>query len=125
MTKILVAEDERDIRELINFTLRLNGFEVVAAADGEEALELALKEYPDLVLLDIRMPRLNGYEVCELIKGNEATKHIPVVFLTAKGQENEVELGMKAGATDYILKPFSPDQLVARLAKLIEEELST
>jgi DNA-binding response OmpR family regulator len=121
MTKILVAEDERDIRELINFTLRLNGYEVVSASDGEEALELALKEYPDLVLLDIRMPRLNGYEVCKLIKGNEATKHIPVVFLTAKGQENEVELGMKAGATDYILKPFSPDQLVERLEKLFGE----
>jgi DNA-binding response OmpR family regulator len=121
MTKILVAEDERDIRELINFTLRLNGYEVVSASDGEEALELALKEYPDLVLLDIRMPRLNGYEVCRLIKGNEATKHIPVVFLTAKGQENEVEKGMKAGATDYILKPFSPDQLVERLEKLFGE----
>ena len=116
MTKILVAEDERDIRELINFTLRLNGYDVVSASDGEQALELALKEAPDLVLLDIRMPRLNGYEVCELIKNNEATKHIPVVFLTAKGQENEVEQGMQAGATDYILKPFSPDQLVERLS---------
>lgn len=121
MTKILVAEDERDIRELINFTLRLNGYEVVLASDGEEALELALKEYPDLVLLDIRMPRMNGYEVCQLIKGNEATKHIPVVFLTAKGQESEVEQGLNAGATDYILKPFSPDQLVARLEKLFDE----
>lgn len=119
MTKILIAEDERDIRELITFTLRLNGYDVVSASDGEEALELALKEAPDLVLLDIRMPRLNGYEVCELIKNNEATKHIPVIFLTAKGQENEVDQGMKAGAADYILKPFSPDQLVERLRRFM------
>ncbi|MFP3854186.1 MAG: response regulator transcription factor [Anaerolineales bacterium] len=123
MTKILVAEDERDIRELINFTLRLRGYEVVLARDGEEALELALKEHPDLVLLDIRMPRMSGYEVCQLIKDNEATKHIPVVFLTAKGQESEVQQGMKAGATDYILKPFSPDTLVERLQKHLEGEV--
>lgn len=122
MTKILVAEDERDIRELINFTLRLKGYEVVLARDGEEALELALKEHPDLVLLDIRMPRMSGYEVCQLIKENEATKHIPVVFLTAKGQESEVQQGMKAGATEYILKPFSPDTLVEQLQKYFEGE---
>lgn len=120
MTKILIAEDERDIRELITFTLRYNGYDVVSARDGEEALELALKEYPDLVLLDIRMPRMNGYEVCRVIKESEATNHIPVVFISAKGQESEVQEGLDAGATDYILKPFSPDQLVARVKELIE-----
>ncbi len=120
MTKILIAEDERDIRELITFALRYNGYEVVSAKDGEEALELALKEYPDLVLLDIRMPRMNGYEVCRLIKENEATNHIPVVFISAKGQEKEVQEGLEAGATDYILKPFSPDHLVERVAKLFK-----
>ena len=75
----------------------------------------------DAILLDVILPKMNGYEVCQLIKGNEATKHIPVVFLTAKGQESEVEQGLNAGATDYILKPFSPDQLVARLEKLFNE----
>ena len=121
MSKILIAEDERDIRDLITFTLRYNGFAVVSAKDGEEALEMALKEHPDMVLLDIRMPRMNGYEVCRLIKANEATKHIPVVFISAKGQEGEVKEGMDAGAIDYILKPFSPDMLVERVGKLLEQ----
>lgn len=120
MSKVLIAEDERDIRELITFTLRYHGHEVMAASNGEEALELALKEHPDLVLLDIRMPRMNGYEVCRSIKENEITKHIPVVFISAKGQEAEVKEGLDAGATDYILKPFSPDQLVERVAQVLE-----
>lgn len=120
MSKILVAEDERDIRELLGFTLRYHGYEVVSAANGEEALEMALKEHPDLVLLDVRMPRMTGYEVCRLIKANEATSHIPVVFLSAKGQESEVNAGLEAGAVDYILKPFAPDDLVARVSKLVE-----
>lgn len=120
MSKVLIAEDERDIRELITFTLRYHGHEVMAASNGEEALELALKEHPDLVLLDIRMPRMNGYEVCRSIKENEVTKHIPVVFISAKGQEAEVKEGLDAGATDYILKPFSPDQLVERVAQVLE-----
>lgn len=119
MSKILIAEDERDIRELITFTLRYHGHEVIAASDGEEALEFALKEHPDLVLLDIRMPRMDGYEVCRSIKENQATQHIPVVFLSAKGQEAEVQQGLDAGATDYILKPFSPDQLVERVNKVL------
>lgn len=120
MSKVLIAEDERDIRELITFTLRYHGHEVMAASNGEEALELALKEHPDLVLLDIRMPRMNGYEVCRSIKKNEVTKHIPIVFISAKGQEAEVKQGLDAGATDYILKPFSPDQLVERVAQVLE-----
>ncbi|MDX1601080.1 MAG: response regulator [Anaerolineales bacterium] len=119
MSKVLVAEDERDIRELITFTLRYHGHDVLAASNGEEALELALKEHPDLVLLDIRMPRMNGYEVCRSIKENEVTKHIPVVFISAKGQEAEVKEGLDAGATDYILKPFSPDQLVERVSQVL------
>ncbi|HEX9797560.1 MAG TPA: response regulator [Anaerolineales bacterium] len=119
MTKVLIAEDERDIRELISFTLRFHGFDVVTAKDGEEALELALKEHPHMVLLDIRMPRMSGYEVCRLIKDNEATKHIPVIFISAKGQESEVKEGMDAGAADYILKPFSPDQLIERVTALL------
>lgn len=119
MSKVLVAEDERDIRELITFTLRYHGHEVLAASDGELALELALMEHPDIVLLDVRMPRMNGYEVCRSIKENEVTKHIPVVFISAKGQEAEVQEGMDAGATDYILKPFSTDHLVERVAEVL------
>ncbi len=120
MTKILIAEDERDIRDLITFTLRYNGYEVVAATNGEEALALTRQEKPDLVILDVRMPRLTGYDVCRQIKADPQLQHIPVVFLSAKGQEAEVQAGMEAGAVDYILKPFSPDQLVARVASLVK-----
>jgi DNA-binding response OmpR family regulator len=115
MTKILIAEDERDIRDLITYTLHFAGYEVVSAGDGEEAVQLALKEMPDLVLLDVRMPRMTGYEACKAIKADEKTKGIPVVFLSAKGQEAEIQAGIQAGAVEYMIKPFSPDQLTARV----------
>jgi DNA-binding response OmpR family regulator len=115
MTKILIAEDERDIRDLITYTLQFAGYEVVSAGDGEEAVQLALQEMPDLVLLDVRMPRMTGYEACKAIKADEKTKGIPVVFLSAKGQEAEVQAGIQAGAVEYMVKPFSPDQLTARV----------
>lgn len=121
MAKILIAEDERDIRDLITFTLRFAGHEVIATANGEEALQTALQETPDLILLDVRMPRMSGYEVCEQVKANENTEHIPVVFLSAKGQESEVQAGLKVGAEEYILKPFSPDQLADRIRVILEE----
>ena len=115
MTKILIAEDERDIRDLITYTLQFAGYEVVSAGDGEEAVQLTLLEKPDLVLLDVRMPRMNGYEACKAIKADEKTKGIPVVFLSAKGQEAEIQAGMQAGAVEYMVKPFSPDQLTTRV----------
>jgi len=119
MARILVAEDERDIRELIGFTLRHHGHEVLAASNGEDALAIALREVPDLVLLDIRMPRLTGYDVCRRLRADPATQHIPIAFLSAKGQDSEVQAGMDAGATDYILKPFAPDQLANRVSLLL------
>ena len=115
MTKILIAEDERDIRDLITYTLHFAGYEVVLAGDGEEAVRLALQEMPDLVLMDVRMPRMTDYEACKAIKADEKTKGIPVVFLSAKGQEAEIQTGMQAGAVEYMVKPFSPDQLTARV----------
>jgi DNA-binding response OmpR family regulator len=119
MAKILVAEDERDIRDLISFTLRFAGHDVVTANNGEEALERTILEMPDLVLLDVRMPRMTGYDACKQIKAGETTKDIPVVFLSAKGQEAEVQAGLEAGAVEYILKPFSPDQLTARVRAVL------
>jgi DNA-binding response OmpR family regulator len=119
MAKILIAEDERDIRDLITFTLRFAGHEVLPTSNGEEAYQKALKEKPDLILLDVRMPRMNGYEACQHIKENKSTKDIPVIFLSAKGQESEVETGIQAGAEDYILKPFSPDQLTERIKSIL------
>jgi len=119
MTKILIAEDERDIRDLITFTLQFAGYQVVATANGEEAFQKAQTEIPDLILMDVRMPKMTGYEACIAIKQVEHLKHIPVVFLSAKGQEAEVNTGLEAGAEEYLLKPFSPDQLTAKVGALL------
>lgn len=121
MAKILVAEDERDIRDLIAFTLRFAGFDVVAVGNGAEALEAAPQEMPDLILMDVRMPRMTGYEACEQMKKDERIKHIPVVFLSAKGQESEIQTGLDAGASEYLLKPFMPNELVDRVKQLLEQ----
>ena len=119
MAKILIAEDERDIRELITFTLRFAGHDVTATANGEEAVNEARANPPDLILMDVRMPRLTGYQACEIIKTSQDLKHIPVVFLSAKGQDAEIRTGLDAGADDYILKPFSPDQLANKVAEIL------
>jgi CheY-like chemotaxis protein len=119
MAKILIAEDERDIRELIAFTLQFAGHEVVTTSNGEEALQAVRAHKPQLVLLDVRMPRLSGYEVCKEIKADPQTKAIPVIFLSAKGQEAEIRDGYDAGADQYLLKPFSPDQLIEQVNKLL------
>jgi len=119
MAKILIAEDERDIRDLITFTLGFAGFEVVAAANGEEAVNLARQEIPDLILMDVRMPRMTGYEACALMKADAKLKDIPVIFLSAKGQDSEIQTGLQAGAADYLLKPFAPDQLTERIQSVL------
>lgn len=121
MARILIAEDERDIRDLITFTLRFAGHEVIPTSNGEEAWLTALKEMPDLILLDVRMPRMTGYDACRNIKADQTTQNIPVVFLSAKGQESEVKTGIEAGATEYILKPFSPDQLTERIRAILSQ----
>jgi len=119
MAKILIAEDERDIRDLVAFTLRFAGHEVFAATNGEEAVEMAPKVNPDLILMDVRMPRMTGYEACRAMKQNPDLKDIPVVFLSAKGQENERQQGMDAGAEEYLLKPFAPDQLTLAIKTIL------
>ena len=119
MAKILIAEDERDIRDLVAFTLRFAGHEVVAAANGEEAVQLAPKENPDLILMDVRMPRMTGYEACRIIKAEPKLKDIPIVFLSAKGQESEIQTGLEVGAEEYLLKPFAPDQLTERVKAIL------
>ena len=119
MAKILIAEDERDIRDLVAFTLRFAGHEVSAAANGEEAVELATKVNPDLILMDVRMPHMTGYEDCKVMKDNPELKDIPVVFLTARGQETEIQQGLEAGAEEYLLKPFAPDQLTTRVKAIL------
>jgi len=119
MAKILIAEDERDIRDLVAFTLRFAGHEVFAAANGEEAVEMAPNVNPDLILMDVRMPRMTGYQACKAMKANPDLKDIPVVFLTARGQETEIQEGLDAGAEEYLLKPFAPDHLTARIKTIL------
>ena len=119
MAKIVIAEDEPDIRELIAFTLRFAGHEVVAGANGEEGYELVKREKPDLAMFDVRMPKMTGYEACKKIKAEPEIASTPVVFLSAKGQESEIEQGMAVHAEDYLLKPFAPDQLAARVKEIL------
>jgi len=120
MAKILIAEDERDIRELVNFSLQFGGFAVVQAANGAEAVEQAQKELPDLILMDVRMPKMTGYEACRQMKSMSELRDIPVVFLSAKGQETEIQTGLEAGAEEYILKPFAPDELVKQVQAVLD-----
>ena len=121
LAKILVAEDEKDIRELVGFTLTFGGYRVVEATNGEEAVAKARQEIPDLIILDVRMPKVNGYEACRTLKALPETRHIPVVFLSAKGQEAEVKEGLSLGAAAYILKPFAPDELLAQIGRIVRQ----
>jgi len=117
--KILVAEDERDIRELIGFTLRFAGLDVTLTKDGIEAVEEAPKLQPDLIMLDVRMPKMTGYEACRALKSNPSTSKIPIVILSAKGQDGEIQEGKEAGADHYIVKPFAPDRLTERVKDIL------
>ncbi len=121
MAKILIAEDEPDIRELVAFMLRFAGYEVLAASNGEEAVQVATREIPDLILMDVRMPRMTGYDACRLMKANPDLRDVPVVFLSAKGQESEIQSGLEAGAEEYLLKPFSPDELTNRVRGILSK----
>jgi two-component system alkaline phosphatase synthesis response regulator PhoP len=119
MTKILIAEDDKDIRELVVLTLTFNDFEVDSVENGADAVEKAKDGKYDLILMDVRMPRMTGYEACRKLRQFEATKETPIIFLSAKGQEQEIQTGMAVGATDYFLKPFAPMDLVDRINKLL------
>jgi DNA-binding response OmpR family regulator len=121
MARILIAEDEPDIRELVAFTLRFAGHEVTTTSNGEEALNQASVLIPDLILMDVRMPRMTGYDACRAMKSTPNLKHIPVVFLSAKGQDSEIQTGLEAGAEEYLLKPFAPDQLTERVRAILSK----
>jgi CheY-like chemotaxis protein len=121
MARILVAEDERDIRELINFTLMFAGHTVTLAANGAEAVEIVEKANPQLIMMDVRMPKMTGYEACRQIKTMDEFKDVPVIFLSAKGQDEEIQSGLDAGATAYILKPFSPEDLTRRVNEILKQ----
>jgi len=109
------VDDEEDIRELVRYNLEKEGFEVFTAESGERALELIRSKRPDLVLLDLMLPGMDGFEVCRILKRNEETYQIPIVMLTAKGEESDIVSGLELGAEDYITKPFSPKVMTARV----------
>lgn len=124
MPKILVAEDDHDIRELIVLTLQFSGFDVTSVEDGAAAVQAAKANNGkfDLILMDVRMPHMTGYEACRRLKETENTKNIPVIFLSAKGQEGEVQTGLDLGAEQYILKPFAPDDLINTVSAILEKK---
>jgi DNA-binding response OmpR family regulator len=122
---VLVADDEDDIRALVSFRLKRAGYEVITAADGEEAFLLATTRLPDLVVLDMMMPKATGLEVTRNMREQATTKDIPIILLTARAQEADVARGFEAGADDYVKKPFSPQHLQARVQALLEHSAAS
>ena len=117
--KVLVVDDEVNITQILEFSIGSEGYEVLTASNGEEAIDKARREQPDLIILDIMMPKIDGYEACRILKANPITKNIPVVLLTAKGRDIDKRLGYEVGASDYIIKPFSPNKLIERIHELL------
>jgi DNA-binding response OmpR family regulator len=116
---VLIADDDPDIRSLVAIRLERSGYEVVAAGDGEQALATALERAPDLAVLDVMMPKLDGYEVTERLREQDATRHLPVILLTARVQEADIARGVEAGADDYVKKPFSMGELRDRVQAVL------
>jgi DNA-binding response OmpR family regulator len=116
---VLVADDEDDIRQLVRYRMEKAGYEVIEAADGEQAVSLAQQRLPALAIVDVMMPKADGYEVTRRLRGDETTSRIPIILLTARAQEADVQRGFDAGADDYIRKPFSPQELRARVQAIL------
>jgi DNA-binding response OmpR family regulator len=118
--KILVVDDEVDLVETIRFPLEAEGFNVLVAYNGEDALNQARTENPDLILLDIMLPKLDGYKVCRLLKFDERYRNIPIIMLTARVQEKDKIIGMETGANEYITKPFDMDELLEKVKEYLK-----
>jgi DNA-binding response OmpR family regulator len=116
---VLAADDDEDILELVAFRLERSGYTVLRAKDGEEALRLALEAKPDLAVLDVMMPKLDGYELTRRLRADDATRRMPIILLTARSQDADVQAGFDAGADDYLRKPFSPDELRSRVQAIL------
>ena len=116
---VYVCDDTEQIRRLIRVNLELEGYDVLTAHHGEEAFEIASRELPDLVILDIMMPRLDGYQTCQKLKAQPSTEDIPVVFLSAKAQASDIEKGKSFGVSDYLTKPFDPNDLLDVVERLV------
>ncbi len=122
MKRVLIADDDADVRELVEFKLRQSGWEVSTARDGEEALAQLIAAPPDVAVLDIMMPKLDGYETCKRLKADEATRSIPIILLSAKGRNIDQKIGFEVGADDYITNPFSPRKIVELINAILGQE---
>jgi two-component system alkaline phosphatase synthesis response regulator PhoP len=120
--KILVVDDEEDILELVRYNLSREGYEVICASSGEDGLKAARNELPDLIALDLMLPGIDGLEVARILNGNNTTKNIPIIMLTAKGEEADIVAGLELGADDYITKPFSPRIMIARIRAVLRRK---
>jgi len=120
MKKIMLADDDQTIRLLVNATLRSDAYELIEASDGEEALTLARQELPDLILLDVTMPKVDGFEVCRRLKADPKTKDIRIIMLTARAQDADREQGETLGADGYFTKPFSPLALLGKIGEVLD-----
>ena len=121
---ILIVDDEEDVLELLRYNLDKNGYKVETAVSGEQALRKANSKRPDLIVLDLMLPGIDGLEVCKLLKNGPKTEHIPIIMLTAKGEEVDIVTGLELGADDYVTKPFSPKVLVARVRRILRRAIS-
>ena len=119
--KILIVDDEVDLVETVRFPLEIEGYHVLVAYNGEDALNQARKENPDMILLDLMLPKMDGYKVCRLLKYDERYKHIPILMLTAKTQAKDIVIGMKTGADEYITKPFDINYLMKKVKEYLNE----
>lgn len=120
--RILIVDDEEDILELLSYNLRKEGYDVTAVTTGEEALDLAQRNPPDLLLLDLMLPGIDGLDVCRELKSSERTRSIPIIMVTAKGEEADIVAGLELGADDYVTKPFSPRVLLARARTVLRRK---
>lgn len=119
--RILIVDDEEDILKVLRFRLEANNYEVLSASDGQEGLNKARSEKPDLIILDLMLPKLDGYKVCRMLKFDESYKAIPIIMFTARAQKSDEELGMEMGADAYIPKPFEPAILLGKMKELLKE----
>ena len=117
--KVLIIEDEKDIVKMLDYNLRKEGFRIFSANNGEDGLDMARRENPDLILLDLMLPEMDGLDVCKAVKNDAKTTHIPIIILTAKAQESDKVVGLELGADDYVTKPFSPRELIARIKAVL------
>lgn len=118
--KILVVDDEKDITETLSFMLKAAGYDVITASDGEEGLKFAKEENPDLIILDVMMPKINGYKIARLLKYDNKYKHIPIIMVTARGQDSDKLIGEETGANEYITKPFEFEEVLTNVQKYLE-----